>query len=242
MKKVLFCVALALAPSPASADPIVIGPGDVPTASAHAGSGNSINTQLVNPATLGPGTYTATLFDYRFLDAEGLTVIGSITPLVMTVVKPDFSDVRPVAIGDGVTFTGTTPFVSAAFGGSDTFTLATATTVYAGFYWQSPDFTGNLDFRDPIPYVHPGSGTNVVGYFNGAAAPVIGTPITAPSRGLDDNLFAFSIQIEPAPAPVVPEPSTLLLALAGGVGLLGWCWLRLSAKLRVRGTNHNRPC
>jgi hypothetical protein len=224
---------LAVAPAQALADPIIIGPGDVPTASAHAGSGNSINTELVAPVTLGPGTYTATLFNYRFLDAQGLTVIGSITPLVMTVVKPDFSDIRPIAIGDPVTFTGTTPFMSAPFGGSDTFTLATTTTVYAGFYWQSPDFTGSLDFRDPIPYIHPGFGTNVVGYFNGAAPPVLGVPITAPSRGLDDNLFAFSIQIEPTLAPSVPEPSTLLLAVVGGAGLLAWGWLR--CKRPVRG-------
>src|SRR5262249_14981126 len=157
----------------------IIGPGNVPT-NAHAGSGDSINTDLSAPETLGPGTYTASMFNYLFQSASGLNVTGSITPLVMVIVNPDFSDIRPIAIGNAVTFTGTTPFMSIPFGGSNTFTLTSTTTVYAGFYWQSPDFTGALDYRDPIPYMH-GPGINVVGYFNGAAPPVIGTPISAPS-------------------------------------------------------------
>src|ERR1700719_5222965 len=219
MKKLLPLLVVLVTAAPSSAD-IIIGPGDVST-NAYAGSNDSINTDLSNPFTLGPGTHNASAFNYLFGTSAGnsFTIAGSITPLVMVIVQP-YTDIRPIAIGDAVPYNGPTPFMSTAFGGTATFTLTSTTTVYAGFYWHSdPNLQG--DIRDPIPYIHE-PGTNVAGYFSGASPPQLGVPISAPAMDTDTNLFAFSVTINAEPPSTVPEPASLLLALAGGVSLIGW--------------------
>src|SRR5262245_16809012 len=76
---------------------VTIGPGDI-TTTAWAGSGDTINTDLSNPATLAPGTYVASTFNRLFLDNPSLHVTGSITPLVMIALTSDHSNIQPIAI------------------------------------------------------------------------------------------------------------------------------------------------
>src|SRR5262249_47815531 len=134
----------------------------------------------------------------------------------------------PVAVGGTIPFAGPTGFLSAPFGGTDTFTLAASATVYGGLYWEAtPPFS--LEPRMPVGFDNNVGSVFVVyggGVGSGANPPVIGTPVSGSAEGFFSRMYDFSIQVDPAAA--VPEPSSLLLALAGA-GLLGWRRLRRPA-------------
>jgi hypothetical protein len=199
---------------------VIIGPGHQ---SVHASDEayNLISVDLNNPVTLATGNYVASLFDYQFANF-GFDTTGSITPLLLTGSGTNFT---PIAIGDTITYSNPTTFLSAPFGGSDTFALVSSTTVYAGLYWDAkPPFT--TEPRMPLGYVGPGNAFVVYGggFGPGANPPVIGTPISGSAEGFFSRIYDFDIQVEPAPA-AVPEPSSLFMALTA-VGLLSWSWLR----------------
>jgi hypothetical protein len=220
--KAFLGIVLLLSASPASAG-FIVGPGPVTVTNGDGLSYPLITVDLNAPATLGPGNYVVSQFNYRFSLYNGFETIGDITPIVLTGGGSHFT---PVAVGSTITFNGPTAFISTPFGGSDKFTLKTTTTVYGGLYWNAPTFTGGPEFRMPI-----GSNNNAGGMvFNrqgGANFPVVGTPISGGStlpNGFTSRKYDFNIQIDSATA--APEPSTLLLVLTGGVSLLGWCGVR----------------
>src|SRR5262249_50727014 len=145
MRKLLCWMALLLAPAAARADFVVVGPGQVPVGAGDEAF-NLIAVDLNAPSTLGPGAYQASQFNYQFTDFAGFQTPGSITPVLLTGGGTTFT---PVAVGDAVTFSGATGFLSTTFGGSDTFTLGASTTVYAGLYWQA-SYNGGPELRMPV--------------------------------------------------------------------------------------------
>jgi len=190
----------------------MIGPGPV-TTNTQDTAFNLMAVDLSAPATLGPGNYNASLFEYMFTNALSPTV-GSITPVVLTGGGSSFT---PVAVGSPITYTGPTSFISTSFGGSGAFTLGATTTVYGGVYWSDPG--GSSGDHMPLGF-NSTSGSAFIRYSSnpgvdpGATAPTAGTPI---SGGLDSGTFTraydFSIQ-------VVPEPSSLALLSLGALGLV----------------------
>jgi hypothetical protein len=129
MKRLLCCVALLLTAPPASAG-FVIGPGNVP-GDWHDSAYDLIVVDLNAPAALGAGSYVASQFNYEFnpnvVGGTGSTELnGSVTPVLLTGGGTSFT---PIAVGDTIAYSGPTGFISAAFGGADTFTLAAGTTV-----------------------------------------------------------------------------------------------------------------
>jgi hypothetical protein len=169
-----------------------LGPGNVATTNQD-GSFDMIVIDLTTPAVLAPGSYTATLFNYEFL--QTLATTGIITPLLATGGGSSFT---PIAIGDSVPFTGGTGFISTPFGGTNSFTLAASTTVFAGFFWDANvagDLmpigflslaSGNLAF---IRYAAAGGGQSA-----GADPPIIGTPISGGAGDPRSSHLRFQYQ------------------------------------------------
>jgi hypothetical protein len=93
------------------------------------------------------------------------------------------------------------------FGGTDTFTLTSSETVYAGIYQVNYGSNAPIGFLD-------GSGSVVAyGYAN---APIIGEALSGGQSGTFARTYDFSIGVAS-----VPEPSTLVLAgIAGAAGLV----------------------
>jgi hypothetical protein len=160
--------------------------------------------------TLGAGTYQATNFNYQFTEMQ-TTIGGTVTPLVLT--SPAANVYTVIGIGTPVTYSSAGSFTTTTFGGTDTFTLNSATTVYGGFYWD-----GSAGLRNPIGFSFSGSGVSTYVRYAGANAPVLNSNT---SGGFDfqsaSRRYDFSVDIQPA---VVPEPSTLLAAGVAVVGLL----------------------
>jgi hypothetical protein len=125
MKRFLLsCVALLLVAPIASAG-VVIGPGDVNTTNGDQAH-DLIAVDLKNPAKLAAGTYLDSLFERQFTNFAGFNTTGTITPVLLIGGGTAFT---PIAIGGTLTYSGATPFISGAFDGSNTFTLAASTTV-----------------------------------------------------------------------------------------------------------------
>jgi hypothetical protein len=223
MKKLLTLLALLLTDAHVSAG-FVLGPGPVTVTNGDGLSSPLITVDLNAPVTLSAGDYVVSQFNYRFSLYDGFITIGDITPIVFTGNGVD--DFTPIAIGDTITYSGPTAFISTPFGGSDTFTLGATTTIYAGLYWTAPAYTGGPEYRMPI-----GSNNNGGLIFNrqsGVDSPVIGSPISGGDplpAGFNSRRYDFSIGVDSA-VTAVPEPPSFLLALPC-VGLLGWClWRR----------------
>ena len=87
------------------------------------------------------------------LGEQRARVGGSVEPFVATY-DAETRTITPVAVGAPVVYSADTgAFVSTAFGGLDGFALASATTLYAGFYW---DDGGGLPLS-PIGYASSGA-------------------------------------------------------------------------------------
>ena len=161
-------------------------------------------------------THTADFFNYQFEEANPGQPLGvSVQPFLAVA---NGSDYEVIALGDTVTFVSPTAFISTPFGGSNTFTLGAATTVYAAFFWQG-DFGVN---RSPIGFDNVGS-TFI--RFGGANSPVLGGNISGGAEGTFSRTYDFSVTIK-----AVPEPSTLALVGVGSPGLIG-----LLRRRRARG-------
>ena len=95
-------------------------------------------------------------------------------------------------------YVSNTAFVSATFGGADTFTVGAGTTVYAGFVFPTTADT----YTCPIGST---SGSHWSGFIgNGLAQPVVGTAYTAAYSGgtaySDSRAYDFSVTVTSAGA------------------------------------------
>ncbi len=227
MKKFLIAWALLLIPSRVWAG-FVIGPGDVAGHTVD-GAFDLIAVDLTSPVTLAPGNYVASRFNYEFLSGGGadFVITGSITPFLAVAFSADFSDVRPIAVGKTITFTGPTSWASVSFGGADTFTVNTSLPVYGGLYWHTTELgVDRFSFDERMPVGHiEGVGSALIRQ-SGTDPPVIGIPISSPAVGIFQRTYDFAIEVDSV-API-PEPSTFLMAITGAA-LLGWRWVRRKA-------------
>lgn len=211
----LLALAGLMALPTAEAAAATVGPGDVAAVEQDTAF-NLLVVDFMRGVTFGPGTYVASQFNYQFSDLYGKAT-GTITPIVVAgSVGGGFT---PVAVGDGVSFGGATPFQSTAFGGTGAFTLTQETTLYAGVYW---DNDGGA-FWDRMPVGFGNSAYASFIYFstdsnatNGPSVPVVGTLLSSTGdQGTFGRTYDFSVDIAPS---AVPEPATLPLAALGLVG------------------------
>jgi hypothetical protein len=224
MKILLFCATLLLTASTASAS-FIVGPGQTPVTNGDEAF-NLLAVDLNDPATLATGNYVATQFNYQFTDFQGFQTTGAITPVLLIGGGVNYT---PVAVGDPVAYNGATGFLSVPFGGSDSFTLASGATVYAGLYWNATD-NGGPELRMPVGYDNSGNTFVVFGGGDGPGAnpPIVGVPVSGSADGFGEGVFqrTYDFSIEADPVAAAPEPSSLLLGLTGFCGLVGWGWLR----------------
>jgi hypothetical protein len=225
MKTLLFCAALLLTASTASAS-FIVGPGQTPVTNGDQAF-NLLAVDLNDPTNLGPGNYIATQFNYQFTDFQGYQTTGTITPVLLIGSGTNYT---PIAVGDPVAYNGATAFLSTPFGGNDSFTLASGATVYAGLYWNATD-NGGPELRMPVGYENGVGNTFVVfggGDGPGANPPVVGVPVSGSAGGFGEGVFqrTYDFSIEADPVAAAPEPSSLLLGLTGFCGLVGWRLLR----------------
>ena len=121
----------------------------------------------------------------------------------------------PLALGSNITDLSAAAFASHAIGtvsaGSDTFTLASATTVYGAFSYRDDGTSSSpIQWQDAV-------GHSAVGTPNGTV-PVIGTAMTTGYSSLA-RTYDFSITVA-----TVPEPASLVLLITGLIGLLCYAW------------------
>jgi len=162
LKQGMMMAALALLLSFGSAaQAVTLGPGDIVN-DFNDGSGDLIIIDTTATALLTAGTYKAS-WSYQFNQTGG-HIGGTVQPFLAT--SPGSGVFNVIALGSAVAYTVDTPFLTGqAFGGTDMFTLASDTTVFAGFYGDltAPD-------RTPIGYFQDGGNTNFQRTF-GAAPP-----------------------------------------------------------------------
>lgn len=203
-------VACAGLSAPAKAQ--TIGPGDISAGELDTAP-NIIAIDLSTPHVLPAGTYTASTFNYELSGGS-----GTVTPFLAVGGAGAFT---PVAIGSAIS-SGVMPFQSTAFGGSNTFTLPSETTVFAGVYWNTD---GALM---PIGFAASASETAFV-RFSGANAPVLGDPISGGDAGTFSRLYDFSISLQnDGGVPPIPEPGALALFLPA-LAVVGFLKRRPSA-------------
>ncbi len=117
-------LALLVMPALALATPVTIGAGQQ-TLSDNDSANPLLVIQSGSPQTLPAGNYAASLFNYQFTTADPLTTLqGTVEPFLA--VSDGTNSYKPIALGNGVTYTGDTAFVSTGFGGSNGFNLADA--------------------------------------------------------------------------------------------------------------------
>ncbi len=209
-------VLLAAWPAWTNANPIItVGPGASSLIyTGGDGGGGRTNIDLDHTQTLGPGTYQATLFDVT------TTTTGAVIPFLAQFNGPSASpgnanDLFQVlaygnsdAVGSGL---HTSTF---AFGGSNTFTLATTTTIYVGV----TDDSTQSSISSAVGFVgggndnHNNSGGPGAG---GSFAPSVGGIVPGWSNANLGRTYGFDVQFTQ-----LPEPSSFVLGGLGVVGLL----------------------
>jgi hypothetical protein len=147
------------------------------------------------PQTLAAGTYRASSFGHEF---AGNGPADAVVQPFLATLNATTGVIVPVAVGSAVTATATSGFVSPAFGGSDTFTLAASTPIYAGFAWTCPTATGPVNCA--LGSDQPSAGRfSTIRY--STAMPAVGVPITQLppyaqfSEGYQNNTYDFSIAV-----------------------------------------------
>lgn len=192
----------------------ILGPGDVSIA-ANDEAASLIVVDLTTSQALSAGSYSASTFNYQFSAFGGNAVGGTVAPFLATF---DGAHYSVIAVGDTVStpIGGVGAFTSVAFGGSNTFTLGSATTVFAGLYEKNI-----AGFKEPIGFAAGGSSYLL---FNSGFAgpgdvnfPVVGSDI---SGGNGAGTFARSYDFSVGVTAAVPEPSSVVLLAAGALALL----------------------
>lgn len=194
------------------------GPGNI-EASAADGANDVLAIDLNKPVTLAAGTYRASTFSSQFSTfGPGTPTIGAITPVLLTGSGTTYT---PVAVGATTVYTEPTPFGGVPFGGSDVFTLAETTTIYAGMHWKAPHYTGT-EYRMPVGFLNDTGSAFVIyggGTGAGAAIPFVGLPVSGTSQGFFSRTYDFNIGIESVTPPSgggqIPTPSTANLIVNG---------------------------
>ena len=155
--------------------------------------------------TLPAGTYTATSWQYN----AGQT--GSVTPYLAILTSPD--NYQIIAVGALQTITGGFGVdTTVAFGGSDTFTLGSATNIYAGIV--NPMTIGS---QNPIvTNLNSGSTVDHDNNNDGLMSPaVLNGPVNGFGHADLPRSYAFSVNVEP-----IPEPTSALFSAFGLAGML----------------------
>lgn len=207
----------------------IAGPGDV-YIDANDSAISLLIVDLTASRTLDAGNYLASTFNYQFSHWGGNGVGGTVAPFLATY---DGSHYNVIAVGDSVLdpLGVPTSFRSATFGGSNTFTLGSTTTVFAGLYEQNIP-----GYRQPIGFAN--GGASYLLYNSGLAGtgnvdfPVVGSGISGGNAtGTFARSYDFSIGIVQSP---VPEPSSAAMFSIGAAALLAY------SRRKVLGRPANR--
>ena len=170
---------------------MLIGPGAATAGGSPDGGGGRTNVEQ-DFVSLAAGTYTVQDFEFHAVNTN-----GTVQPFLAkrTTGAPN-QRYTPIWVGSAVTPAGTGTNTDTYVSGTEQFTLATATDVYAGFVMTS----------------------NAVGFFGGGATDHNGAPPLAPAVGTELPVFtnlnlgrsySFGINDE------VPEPATGALVAVG---------------------------
>ena len=216
MRKSLFAIAsigfISLFLGASSAQAVIVGVAGRTPAAWLATPGNNdfmeanvgeFAVNLTDTVTLPAGTYKASTFDYVAKQD------GNVTPF-LAVVTPGFTgngsptdQFTYIAVGNTQTVSGgitsDTTF-STAFGGSDTFTLSSTTTIYTGFNSTA----------QALPVDTTGTGRGFIDLFTISAI----TPVT-PGNTTMFNFFGFNRDYGFDVQITAPEPASLTLLAAG---------------------------
>lgn len=161
------------------------------------GTPGRTNVDLSNPVLLPAGDYTATFFNYD----SGLA--SDVQPFLAS--ANGVHSYLVLAAGDVWNLPGASENQTVAFGGSNTFTLGAATTVYAGISSVG---------RNPIPFDSLSPGAYTTDHDEpGFGHLLVGETIADFNAPDNHRRYAFSIS-------VVPEPGSIALAGLGSGVLL----------------------
>ena len=189
------------------------------------GAGTAIPLEVVDTANGGPrinvdenyavmldaGPYRAMSFSFAAgQDGDAIPFLATLTG------NPNEYEI--VALGDQVAITGSPVTQTVPFGGSDSFTLATSTTVFAGFT-NSPASPHNPIYLDNNT-AQTTDHDNAIEQAIMSVGQLIGSPANPMSHANLGRTYAFAIDVQ-----LVPEPSGLAL-LGSGVGLIALIWRR----------------
>ncbi len=204
VRMVVVCALVATIGSSARATVIGAGPNNSSTSVDN--SGTRINVDTASAVLLPAGTYDVTKFAFTVGEVGNaqpfLAVVASGTPGSNAIYDP-------IAVGTNVDISSFSSVVTSTttFGGSNTFTLATPTEVYAGF-------TNISGGPNPVGFSDNGSGTKD-DHSNPAQTVIVGTNLTGFSNYGLTREYAFSVSLH-----YTPEPSSFVLCGLGVIGLL----------------------
>jgi hypothetical protein len=167
-------------------------------------NGPRINVDESYAVTLEAGTYQATSFSF----AAGQN--GDVIPFLARLTGNNPNEYEIIALGAQADITGAPVTQTVPFGGSDTFSLAGSTTVFAGFT-NSPSSPHNPVYLDNNT-AETTDHDNAIEQAITSVGQLIGSPANPMSHANLGRTYAFSIE-------VVPEPSALAL-LGFGLGLM----------------------
>ncbi len=200
-------------PASTNAGLLTVGPGASSATYYNAdGGGGRTNIDLNHTLTLGPGTYEAKLFDVT------TTTSGAVIPFLAEFTGPSLTpghsndQFEVLAYGNSDAVGAGLNTSTFTFGGQNTFTLATTTTLYAGVTDDptQSSISSAVGFAGGGADNHNNSGGPGGG---GSFAPSVGGIVPGWSNADLGRTYGFAVQ-------VTPEPSSLILCGLGAVGLL----------------------